>query len=213
MIARKQRLASRARAGLTMIEVMVSSAILAGLALVLMAANVPLSKTSSEMGLAFEMDRSAARFLAEMRRELRQSGYNYITSNINTIELFDGTPTGDSKNSDLDYRRRLSFGSSLTTNWTPTRSLRLQASTLGNFMGGTPRYHVRRTDINSVVLDHVKSLEFTLVAGTITGTFVAVDVDLTLARANPNWRGVATTARALITRNYKESIEFLNKAK
>jgi prepilin-type N-terminal cleavage/methylation domain-containing protein len=207
MIARRKRLGSRA--GLSLIEVMVSSAILAGLALVLMAANVPLSKTSSEMGLAFEMDRSAARFLAELRRELRQSGYNYTSAlgNVSTITVSTGTLT----NSDLAYRRRLSFGSDLTVNWTPVRTLALQASTLGNFMGGTSRYHVRRTDINSVVLDHVKKLEFTLVPG-IDSYFCAVDVDLTLARANPNWRGTATTARALITRNYKETIEFLNKA-
>jgi prepilin-type N-terminal cleavage/methylation domain-containing protein len=206
MIVRKQRLG--ARAGLTMIEVMVSSAILAGLALVLMAANVPLSKTSSEMGLAFEMDRSASRFLGELRRELRQSGYNYTTAlgNLPTMSVSTGALT----NSDFSYRRRLSFGSDLTVNWTPVRTLALQNSTLGNFNGGTSRYHVRRTDINSVVLDHVKALEFTLIQGVDTN-FCAVDVDLTLARTNPNWRGDATVARALITRSYKETIEFLNK--
>lgn len=205
MIARKQRL--RSRAGLTMVEVIVSSAILSGLALVLMAANVPLSKTSSEMGLAFEMDRSATRFLGELRRELRQSGYNYISANINTITVATGANT---KTCDLDYRRRLTFGNDLSVNWSPVRSLRLQTSTLGNFLDGTARYHVRRTDINSVVLDHVKDLEFTLVQG-IDSYHAAVDVSLTLARANPNWRGNATVAKALITRDYNETIEFLNK--
>lgn len=207
MSSRKQRRAS-VRAGLTMVEVVVSSLILSGLAFVLMAANVPLSKTSSEMGLAFEMDRSASRFLSELRREIRQSGYNYVASNVCTISVDDGVIVGT--NTDLDYRRRLSFGSDLSVNWTPVRTLRLQASTLGNFNGGTTRYHVRRTDLNSVVLDHVKSLEFTLVQG-VDSYFCALDVDLTLARANPNWRGDPTVAKALIERSYNETIEFLNK--
>lgn len=208
-LVRKQRLSSRA--GLTMIEVVVSSVILSGLAFVLMAANVPLSKTSSEMGLAFDMDRSAARFLTDLRREVRQSGYNYITSNISTISVGDVLVLGT--NGDLSYRRRLSFGNNLGTNWTPVRTLELQTSTLGSFNGGAPRYHVRRTDINSVILDHVKSLEFTLVVGQDAINICAVDVELTLARANPNWRGDVAVAKALVERQYNETIEFLNKPK
>lgn len=206
MSASKQRLASRA--GLTMVEVIVSAAIVSGLALVLMAANVPLSKTSSEVGLAFEMDRSASRFLTELRRELRQSGFNLVgATNTNTIVVSTGP---NAKTSHLDYRRRISFGSDLATNWTPLITYRLQASTLGNFLDGSTRYHVRRTDLNTVILEHVRDLQFTLVKDA-DGFDASVDVVLTLARANPNWRGDAATAKATIVREYRESIEFLNK--
>lgn len=64
------------RRGLTLIEVMVSSTVLAGLSLVLMTAMVPLSTASSEQGALLDMDRTATKVLAELRRELRQSGYD-----------------------------------------------------------------------------------------------------------------------------------------
>lgn len=206
MSTSKQRLASRA--GLTMIEVIISAAIVSGLALVLMAANVPLSKTSSEVGRAFEMDRSAGRFLTELRRELRQSGFNLVGStNTNTIAVSTGP---NAKTSHLDYRRRISFGNDLATNWTPLITYRLQTSTLGSYPDGSPRYHVRRTDLNTVILEHVRDLQFTIVKDA-NGTDASVDVVLTLARANPNWRGDAATAKAVIVREYRETIEFLNK--
>lgn len=206
--ARARRLRARGRTGLTMVEVIVSAVIVSGLALVLMAANVPLSKTSSEVGLAFEMDRAAARFLTDLRRELRQSGY-YFNGSINTNTIVASTGP-NAKRSHLDYRRRLSFGNSLTTNWTPLITYRLQPSALGSFLDGSPRYHVRRTDLNAVILEHVRDLEFTVVQGSDGGD-TSVEVALTLARANPNWRGDAATAKALIQRQYRETIEFLNR--
>lgn len=65
--------------GLTLIEVMVSSAILALLALAILSATVPMSDGSAELGAAIDMDRDAAKFMTQLRRELRQSGYQGAT--------------------------------------------------------------------------------------------------------------------------------------
>lgn len=64
------------RTGLTLLEVLVSATILAGLALVLMVAMIPLSTSSSEQGAGLDMDRAATKLLAHLRREVRQSGYD-----------------------------------------------------------------------------------------------------------------------------------------
>lgn len=185
---------SARRAGLTLVEVVVSSAILSLIALAIMAANAPLSRAASEVGVAFDMDRSAAKFLTQLRRELRQSGFNVST---NTISV-DGT-TGA-----LTFRMRRSFGDDLATDWDPPITYRLEASPHGAYPDGSPRFRlVRVQGVTSVALEDVQSCTFTLVTGANS-----VAVNLVLARTNPNWRG---SGSPLIVRRYGEAVEYLNK--
>lgn len=193
-----------------MIEVVISTGIVSLLTLVVMAANVPLSKVSSEVGLALDMDRAAGRLLADLRREVRQSGYNLTGGTTNEAQV--GIATGpNGKASRLTFRARRSFGNDLTVHWTPEITYALVASPIGAYLDGSTRYRLRcsRPDMPTRdVLDHVRDLELALIQGP-DGELASLEVVLTLARDNPNWRG-GTDAR-LIVREYRDVVEFLNK--
>lgn len=61
--------------GLTLTEVVISSAVLAAIMLALLSVTLPLSDASSSQAGALDMDRDAARVLARLREDLRRSGY------------------------------------------------------------------------------------------------------------------------------------------
>lgn len=186
------------QSGLSLIEVMVSSAVLSMIALAIMSANAPLSRTASEAGVAFDMDRAAGKFLTQLRRELRQSGFNGTTSTLSV----------DATTGALTFRMRGSFGSNLATNWDPPITYTLQSSAHdgGTYPDGTTRFRVVRTQNGASwdAIDDVQSLTFTLVGGADS-----VAVNLVLARTNPNWRG---SGSPLIVRRYGEAVEYLNKS-
>lgn len=184
------------RSGLSLIEVVVSSAILSMIALAIMSANAPLTRTANEVSIAFDMDRAAGRFFTQLRREVRQSGFNVTT---NTISV-DGT-TGA-----LTFRMRRSFGDDLATDWDPAITYSLGTSPFGGYPDGSSRFRLTRTQggVSAVTLEDVQTLTFTLVGGASS-----VAVNLVLARTNPNWRG---SGSPLIVRRYGEAIEYLNKS-
>lgn len=207
---------SRRRSGLTLLEVIISAAIVSLLALVLMAANVPVSRAASEAGVAFDLDRAAGRFLTEVRREARQSGYNGVDFQMSVPGPSTLGP----------FRRRTAFGTTIDdmtpTNscWTQEITYHLVASTLGDYADGVPRYVLKRDDGVSVdVVDDVQTLAFELVLAADADPDplvpfdskekVALKVNLTLRRENPGWRG--TGDGQFITRTYSEDIELLNK--
>lgn len=68
------RRAARTR-GVTLQEALISAVILSGIALTILATTVPASDVSSESALAMDMDGEAERLLGQLRRELRQSGF------------------------------------------------------------------------------------------------------------------------------------------
>lgn len=183
------------QSGLSLIEVVVSSAILSLIALAIMSANAPMSKAASEVGVAFDMDRSATKALTQLRRELRQSGYNVTT---NTVSV-DGT-TGA-----LTFRMRRTFGDDLATDWDPAITYQLQGSSHGNYPDGSSRYKLVRTQggLSTEVIDDIQSCTFTAVSGADS-----VAVNLVLARQNPNYQ---RNGSVMIVRRYGEAIEYLNK--
>ncbi|MCO5165243.1 MAG: type II secretion system GspH family protein [Planctomycetes bacterium] len=213
------------RAGLTLLEVLVSLVIVSGLALVLLAANVPLSRASSEAGVAFDLDRSAARFLSDLRRELRRSGYNQADLQAQVAAGVDGgDPLTGPFSTVGPFRMRTGFGNTVNdanlaaSSWSAPITYRLAASSNpGNYADGTPRYDVQRVQggFTTVVLRHVQALSFVLFPqpeGEPAGTEPSaahIEVSLTMRRENPAWTGTATGR--FITRTYSEDIELLNK--
>jgi type II secretory pathway pseudopilin PulG len=195
----------RRRAGVTLFEVMVSAVIVSLLALVLMAANVPVSRASSEVGVAFDLDRTAGRFLAEVRREVRQSGYSGADLQLTCSNGIDGGPSTLGP-----FRRRLSFGEvaddSRESNWSRQITYALAPSRLGAYADKVPRYRVTRSQAGATsdVLEHVEALSVQQVPGSDT-----VSLALTLRRENPGWSG--TGPGRFLARTYHEEIEFLNK--
>ena len=197
--------------GLTILEVIISAAIVSMLALVILSANVPVSRTTNEAGVVFDMDRAASRFLTQLRREVRQSGYNVSTL---LLSVSDGIDSGPST---LAFKMRTSFGDSEAANWGQQVQYALAASPLGGYPTPAPRYQLRRTQagLTTVMLDHVQAFELTLIQepGDAFDFDATLQVELVLARENPNWLGKSGVAdpQRLLVRRYAESIEFLNK--
>lgn len=196
-----------ARAGLTLIEVMVASAILSLLALVLMSATVPLSRVSSEAAIAQDMDRTAARVLAQLRRELRQTGW------LNTAARF-GETALDQEGEILNGSNQLMFQmrtGPADADWTSTVTIARAAGSPGSYRGvpstlsPNARYRVTRAQngLETVLAEDVYDLSFLMNSGE-----EFIQVTLVLLRPDPNWTG--GTPPPPIIRRYVERIELMN---
>lgn len=198
--------------GLTLIEVAVSSAILAMLALALMSATIPLSDASREQATSIDLDREAGRFMTALRRELRQSGFQ--TNGTPRVRVTNGgalTPavtTGDTLNFYIRVGPNNTSASwrpddGVTPNWATPISYRTAAST-----SVAGRLKITRTDNNLTadLIDNVQSVSYTLAANSNT-----VTVTLTLVRQGA--KGSASGAPpANWVRVYTDQIELMNRS-
>lgn len=201
------------RSGLTLFEVVIATAIVGLLSLVLMAAQLPLGKTSTAVGTAFDMDRSATAFLGQLRREVRQSGYNTSAAEVKEFQLSlaDGLDGGPST---LAFRHRTAWGNVVddtpSSAWSRQIGYRLAPSALGSYPTGAARYRVVRSMAGGEhdVLDHVQALRFELIQGPDLEN-ASLTVSVTLAREDSSWDG--SGAPRVLVRTYGEVVEFLNK--
>lgn len=201
-----QRRRSTGRTGLTLLEVMIGSTILAFLALTIMSATVPLSKVSSEAAVAHEMDRTAGRVLADLRRELRQSGWQASTAQFGDSDINqEAAVIAGTKR--LTFKRR--FGVN-TTDW--SANVVYERVSVGSYTGvpaslsPSTRYRLRRTQNGqqTILAENVYDVNFSMTTGSRS-----ILVDLVLLRPNPDWRG-GTTPPPPIVRRYRESIQLMN---
>lgn len=195
----RRRPARSPRAGMTLLEVVISSAILSGLALVVMFAMLPLTSASSEQGAFLDMDRSATKFLTELRRELRQSGRNGATPLFGgaTFSPLTLSTSGVVTNaSGLWFRQRTgpsTFSSDVVYRYVTATGAQAPGVVQRTTPGTLPL-----ADTYSTVLGQVSGLTFNVA----TGDQVCV-VRLTLQRTNN--RGV------VLQRTYTERIEMMNR--
>lgn len=198
--------ARRTRA-LTLLEVIISATIVAFLALVMMAATVPMSSQSSEAAIAQDMDRTAARVLADLRRELRQSGYLEATAKFGKTTLGDGGITSpNAAQNQMIFAVRTDAGD---TDWSTTITFAREdgdPSTYSGVPGTFNRYKVVRTQngLSTVIAEDVEDITFYHLQN---DRFI--HVELTLLRPNPNWTG--STPPPPIRRSYREDIEMMNR--
>lgn len=184
--------------GMTLIEVAISLAILSMITLVLLGATIPLSDAGAGQGAALDMDRQANKFLSQLRRELRQSGY---------------TTTGAPKvtrNSATSLTFAMRTGVDDTTDWTPDIRYDLVTSARDpvykGIAGNPPRYKITRTQNGlppADVIDDVASLTYTLAAGSRT-------VEVTLVMLRPSTRWTTGAPPPPIRREYSDQIEMMN---
>jgi hypothetical protein len=181
---------SRTR-GLTLLEVVVSSALLAFIALVIMSATVPLSDASSESALAMDMDREASKFLTQLRRELRQSGFEANgTARIrvptpSSVELYmrvahDGDPAPWRPAGPL---------------WSTPISYALSGGKITRTEGG----------LAMDVIANVSDVQYSLPANSNT-----IIITLTLTRKGT--RAVAGGPPPDVVRTYRDQVEMLNRS-
>lgn len=197
----------RGTSGLTMVEVMVSSAILAVLALIVMTATVPLSKVSSEAAVAQDMDRTAARVMAELRRELRQSGYLGTDARFGETAL---NQEGEILNGSSQLMFQMRMGPD-DTDWSSTVSVALAPGSPSTYTGVPAsvspntrnRLMRQQNGLATVLAEDVYQLGFLMNSGE-----EFLQVTLVLLRPNPNWTG--GTPPPPIVRRYVERIELMN---
>lgn len=202
------------RQGLSLLEVVVGATILAFLALVILAATVPVSDTTSEQAAAMDMDRDATRILLQLRRELRQTGFQP-----------DGTARVRVVDGNLRFYMRVDSDSTTRAGgpWAPADGATTPAWTsfIEYGLSGTatafPANQLLRSEggVPMTVMDNVRAITFDLPddvddANPTTSTSVAVT--FTLVR-----RGVKATASGDrppdIERTYSDRLEMLNQAR
>lgn len=186
---------------MTLLEVVVSAAILAVLALMLMSATVPLSDTSSEQAASLDMDRDAGKFMAALRRELRQSGMEAGGTprvrilGTSTLELYLRQGPGQ----DSAAWRPDEGAAAL---WTAPIRYTIAASAQGN------RNAITRAEggLSAPAIENVQAVTYTL--ETNSNSLLVV---LTLAR-----RGVKPTLKggppSDLVRVYTDRVEMMNRA-
>lgn len=194
------------RAGLTIIEVVISSTILALIALAVGYATLPLSRASSEITILMDMDRTAANILDQVRRELRQSGWDGTVAA--EPAMFGETALDDDGLDDggtqILFQRREG-----PTTWSSSITYRRTTASPSVYTGvpGTiNRYKVERVQngLVTTIGEDVSNLTF---ARPAAGDTITVTLELT--RPNPNWSG--TTPPPAITKTYVDKVQFMNR--
>lgn len=225
------------RSGLTLLEVVVSSALLALLVLVISAAVVPVNRVSKDSMVSLDMERTGRRVMAELRRELRQSGSSAdgkrrwvigettVPSTTDPLLLLSEieTPlvgstadinTGASMNLLAFQTRKDLHAANEDENWTTTVVLKaVKVGIFKNTPGAINRFRlVRAADLNGD--GTVQSSEEVTVAHGVSKFRVeefgdGLQVLLQLTEPNPIWiGGVVPTP---YQKTFEDTIELLNK--
>lgn len=198
--------ASTRRAGLSLLEVMVSVAILSLIALAMLSASVPLSDASRDQATSMDLDRDAMRFFAQLRREVRQSGTD--TNGTPRLRVQTTTTAGDTLEF---YVRQLpgtgnaawSPNEGASAIWTAPIRYRMQAS---NEYGG--RFRITRTEggLTTDLLDSVQSVAYSFPANSRS-----ITVTLRLVRSGTKGTNDGA-APADVVRTYTDQIEMMNQS-
>lgn len=197
--------------GLTLIEIMVASAVFALLSLLSLSLFLPAQRVSSEANQQMDFDREARRFLAELRGELRNSGRGDDGSARFTV-------SSDSVGDRIVFRQRLGPGDALDTTrasadpgWSTEITWRLEeAGTLTGSAGPETYYSlVREQDgQRSIRLQYVREFDLEHLAPGGAGAD-AIALEFTLIRPFPYATGGAS--RDLVRRTYTDRIQLLNR--
>lgn len=194
-----------------MLEVVISTAVLAVLVLVLSMALIPVQNATAQTALELEMDRSARGLLALLRGDVRASGYKLDGTPQMTAPA-PGSSTGPALPVELQFRKRVGPDGDDDTSppgpplgWSTPITYRLAAD--GQFAGvpGTiPRYRLERVQGPSPVtlVRDVSGLTFTQEPN---GT---LRIRLELLRPNPRWEGSAPPPP--LKRVYEARVRMLN---
>lgn len=207
MIARDRR----AAAGYTLIEIMISFVILVVLMLVITSAFLPLERATSRSNVDLDLDRTSRRVLAEIRRELRQSGKGGAVEKL-TVPADGATittaapPTAAGAVDLLVYSMRT--GPDPTTDWRGPITIRAVPD--GTFA------NVPANSVNRYRLERVEGPQTVVIAKNVSRVTTqrpaggkTVIITLELSRPDPH-RVDAATVPNPITQTHTDQIQFLN---
>lgn len=201
MIERRRSCRRAGSIGMTLLEVVVSAAILAALTLMLVLAFVPLQRATVDGGVAQDMERVARKVLTEIRRELRSSGYDAASvDQVTSPSTPAGAPTTATV---LTFRKRRGL---LDSDWSGAITIqRVADGTFSGVPGTINRYKVTRTEAGLVVdlAKDVSELSFER-----PGNSSTVIIRLELTRPNPHW--ISGSPPPPFKRLYVDQVECLN---
>lgn len=188
------------RRGLSLLEVAIAGALLTLLGLMVLTATTSLSDASAVQGAALDMDRDAARFFTQLRRELRQSGYE--TDGTPRVRvLAPGPVTGERLEL---YLRQGPDGTA--SPWRPAGAPWSGGQitwSLGAPLDGRRELARSESGASLVVLRGVQSLTWTLPAN-------STSVSATLVLVRRGHKAVGGAAPPDVVRSYTDRIAMMN---
>jgi hypothetical protein len=191
---------TRPSRGVSLLEVVLSGALLLVVSFVVISALAPVHQTTGESFVSVDMDEAAARVLQAISRELRQSGHQEDGTDMISLPLPGRVLETSSAPAPVDllvFQRRLGLDQ-----WAPATTYRAVPD--GVFQGATPplgRYRLVRVDAvggEFALARNITCLRVERIAE--SGLF---KLRLELTRRNPNEAGVRT-------RSYEEWVLPLN---
>jgi len=187
--------------GVSLLEVVLSGALLLIVSFVVISALAPVHQTTGESFVSVDMDEAAARVLQSMSRELRQSGYQEDGTDMVSQPLPGRSLETDSANPvavDLFvFQRRLGVDQ-----WAPVTTYRAVPD--GVFPGSAPplaRFRLLRVDAVGGVVPLARNISKLRVERVANTGLLKLRLEIT--RRNPNEQGVRT-------RVYEDSVLPLN---
>ncbi len=209
----------RASRGLTVLEMLIATAVLALLILAVGSATIPLQRQASDSVLHLDQEQRARRILDGLRREVRQSGWNSDVAAAPMFALYpEGRPAGlaaiTSRLPLLDLRFRTGLGAA---DW--SEPVRFSVVRDGEFSGvpvPTPRFVlVREADYDGD--GAVEPNEALQIAGGISDLQLRqppggkwLEVALELTDPDPRWSGTRAGAPQPLRRTFLDRVEMRN---
>jgi prepilin-type N-terminal cleavage/methylation domain-containing protein len=198
----------RRRAGFTLLEVMVASTILMGIVLILTYAFLPVKRTTAEATIGLDQDAAARQLLAQVRRELRQSGTNGDGEDMAPAPVLDAGPvdTLSAPGAPLEllrFRMRTGPGDG---DWSP--EIVYRAIPDGTFKGTNPaldRWLIQREQFGTTV-GVVQNVSRAVVER--SGELIQIRLELSLT--DPNWTD-GSNPPPPITRTYEDRVQLMNR--
>lgn len=198
-------------AGFTLIEIVISFAILLVLALAIASAFLPIETATTRSNVDLDLDRNARRVLAELRREVRQTGMgngvDKLTVPADNVTITTPTPpTAATATTLLTYEMRT--GPDAATDWRGPITIRaVPDGTYSNVPANSVnRYRLERVEGTQtvVIARNVSRVSVNRPAG---GKTVTVTIDM--SRPDPH-RADPNVVPPPITQSHTDQIEFLN---
>lgn len=203
------------RRGLTLLEIAISTALLAGMAVVLLSALIPLQTASTSSSRSIDMDTKGRRVLSEIRRDVRVSGYSLTGGGTLCCAVVPGASPGIDDG--IQFRQRTGpdevfedDNDPATHGWSRPIAYRTVADgTFGGGPGAAPRYRLVRDDgLTQVELaTGFQAVSFALTPAASSGAAASLTITLTLAsrELGPGGAGV------LEPRHYTDVVQLLNR--
>ena len=205
--------------GFTLVEVLISMAVLGAIIVVVATSWLPLAKATQESGIAQGQDQVGRRVLTELRRDLRATGWQQAGAVKFTVYVAGAadTPATGAVGDEIRFRKRLGpmtnddskpIVDPAPWGWSTEITYRRVPDGAFTGIGGAvpTRYRLERVQDGQIVVLARDVSDFT-VQNQLNAQTVLAHLEVT--KNNPSWSG--STPPPALTRSYDDRVEMLNK--